>query len=430
MNIVYMHSHDTGRYIQPYGYPAPTPHLMKLAEEGVLFRHAYCAAPTCSPSRAALLTGMSPHSCGMLGLAHRGFALANPERHLATYLRENGFKTVLCGVQHEAKNPADLGYTDVLPVESGTDDRRNAALAAEYIKACPSEQPFFLSFGMFNTHRPFPEADPDIRADYVMPPAMFYDHPGNREDMARYMTSARIMDDSIGIVLEALAQSGRSSDTLILYTTDHGIAFPHMKSQLYDTGIGVSLIMKLPGAFSRQGAVDALVSQVDVFPTICELLELDKPAWLQGVSLLPVLTGAEDQVREEIYAEVTFHAAYEPMRCIRTSRYKYIRLYEEHGRHVAANIDDGLSKTFLMEHGFLDETRAQEMLFDLYLDPVERVNLAGRPAYAGIRLSLQERLTAWMKQTDDPLLAGQVAKPPGARINKPGTLSPGEQDYE
>ncbi|KRF06810.1 hypothetical protein ASG89_18330 [Paenibacillus sp. Soil766] len=430
MNIVYLHSHDTGRYIQPYGYQVPTPHLMKLAEEGVLFRHAYCAAPTCSPSRAALLTGMSPHSCGMLGLAHRGFSLVNPERHLATYLRENGFKTVLCGVQHEAKDPADLGYIDVLPVESGSDDRRNATLAAEYIKAYRSEQPFFLSFGMFNTHRAFPEADPDIRADYVMPHAMFYDHPDNREDMARYMTSARIMDDSIGIVLEALAQSGRSSDTLILYTTDHGIAFPHMKSQLYDTGIGVSLIMKHPGAFPRQGAVDTLVSQVDVFPTICELLELDKPDWLQGVSLLPVLTDAVEQVREEIYAEVTYHAAYEPMRCIRTPRYKYIRLYEDHGRHVAANIDDGLSKTFLMEHGFLDETREQEMLFDLYLDPVERVNLVGRPEYSVIHQSLQDRLTSWMKQTDDPLLTGRVAKPAGVRINKSSTLSPSEQDYE
>ncbi|WP_168120151.1 sulfatase [Paenibacillus sp. HB172176] len=417
MNIVYLHSHDTGRYIQPYGYQAPTPHLMKLAEEGVLFRQAYCAAPTCSPSRAALLTGMSPHSCGMLGLTHRGFSLTNPERHLATHLRENGFKTVLCGVQHEAKDPADLGYMDVLPVESGTDDRRNAALAADYINDYGSDQPFFLSFGMFNTHRTYPQADPDIRADYVMPPAMFYDHPDTREDMARYMTSARVMDDSIGIVLKALEQSGQAENTLILYTTDHGIAFPHMKCQLYDTGIGVSLIMKHPGGFPQQGAVDALVSQVDVFPTLCELLELDKPDWLQGVSLLPLLSGEADQVREEVYAEVSYHAAYEPMRCIRTSRYKYIRLYEEHGRHVTANIDDGLSKTFLMEHGLQEETREQEMLFDLYLDPVERVNLAGRAEYAEIRQSLQVRLTSWMQRTDDPLLAGHVPKPAGARIN-------------
>ncbi|MFS0723761.1 sulfatase [Paenibacillus sp. 1P07SE] len=429
MNIVYLHSHDTGRYIQPYGHQVPTPRLMKLAEEGVLFRHAYCAAPTCSPSRAALLTGMSPHSCGMLGLTHRGFALVSPERHLASYLRENGYATVLCGIQHEAVDATELGYTDILPVPSGTDDRRNAALAADFIKTYQSAEPFFLSFGMFNTHRAFPEADPDLRADYVMPPAMMYDHPDNREDMARYMTSARVMDDSIGIVLDALAESGRTADTLILYTTDHGIAFPHMKSQLYDTGIGVSLIMKHP-SFSRQGAADALVSHLDVYPTLCEMIGLDKPAWLQGVSLLPVLTGAAEQVREEIYAEVTYHAAYEPMRCIRTPRYKYIRLFEDHGKHLAANIDDGLSKTFMMEHGLLEETRGQEMLFDLYLDPVERVNLIGRGDYAEIQQSLQDRLMRWMKLTGDPLLAGRVEKPAGARINKQSTLSPGERDFE
>ena len=430
MNIVYLHSHDTGRYIQPYGYPVPTPHLMNLAEEGVLFRQAYSAAPTCSPSRAALLTGMSAHSCGMLGLVHRGFSLTNPERHLASFLRTNGFRTVLCGVQHEAEAAADLGYTDYLSVESGHNDERNAELAADFIKSYRSEQPFFLSFGMAKTHRGFPEADPDIRADYVMPPATMPDHPNNREDMASFMTAARRMDACVGVVLDAVAQSGRASDTLILYTTDHGIAFPHMKCQLYDTGIGVSLIMKHPDAFPRQGVVDALVSQVDVFPTLCEMLELEKPAWLQGVSLLPLLTGEADQVREEIYAEVTFHAAYEPMRCIRTPHYKYIKLYDDYDRHVAVNIDDGLSKTFVLEHGLLDETREQEMLFDLYMDPMERVNLAGRAEYSAIRQSLQDRLTSWMEQTDDPLLGGRVAKPAGARINKRSTLSNREQDYE
>lgn len=428
MNIVYLHSHDTGRYIQPYGYQVPTPHLMKLAEEGVIFRHAYSAAPTCSPSRAALLTGMSPHSCGMLGLTHRGFSLKNPNRHLASYLRDHGFKTVLCGIQHEAMKPESLGYTDILSTASK--DRSNAALAADYIKGYSSDQPFFLSFGMINTHRAFPEVAPDLNPDYVMPPALFYDHPTNREDMAKYMTSAREMDDCIGIVMNALEQSGQLENTLVLYTTDHGLAFPHMKSQLYDGGIGVSLIMKHPTAFPRRGAVDALVSQLDVYPTICELLKLDKPDWLQGLSLLPILAGSEQEVREELYAEVSYHAAYEPMRCIRTQRYKYIRLYDEHGQYVAANVDDGLAKSFMVEHGLLKETHANEMLFDLYLDPVERINLVGSPAYAEILQSLQERLTHWMELTEDPLLHGPVNKPAGARINKRSSFSPSDQDYE
>ena len=86
MNILYLHSHDTGRYVQPYGHPVPTPHIQVLAEEGVLFRQAFNASPTCTPSRAAMLTGQYPHSCGMFGLTHRGFELAHPEHHLAAFL--------------------------------------------------------------------------------------------------------------------------------------------------------------------------------------------------------------------------------------------------------------------------------------------------------------------------------------------------------
>src|SRR5881275_1863276 len=82
-NILYIHSHDSGRYLQPYGHSVPTPNLQKLAAEGVLFRRAFSAAPTCSPSRAALLTGQCSHSCGMLGLVNHGFTLAHPEHHLA-----------------------------------------------------------------------------------------------------------------------------------------------------------------------------------------------------------------------------------------------------------------------------------------------------------------------------------------------------------
>src|SRR5665811_1616277 len=113
-NILYLHSHDTGRYIQPYGYGLRSPNLQRLAETGVTFRQAFCAAPTCSPSRASLLTGQSAHSSGMLGLAHRGFRLNDPSQHLAATLRDAGYETVLAGVQHVTSgDPEELGYTRV-----------------------------------------------------------------------------------------------------------------------------------------------------------------------------------------------------------------------------------------------------------------------------------------------------------------------------
>ncbi|MCB0172753.1 MAG: sulfatase-like hydrolase/transferase, partial [Anaerolineae bacterium] len=109
-NILYLHSHDTGRYIQPYGHAVPTPHLQQLAEEGVLFRRAFSAAPTCSPSRACLLTGQSAHSNGMLGLAHRGFTLNDYHQHLVHTLRRAGYYSALVGIQHIAADTAAIGY--------------------------------------------------------------------------------------------------------------------------------------------------------------------------------------------------------------------------------------------------------------------------------------------------------------------------------
>ena len=105
-NILYIHSHDTGRYVQPYGYAIPTPHIQQLAEEGVLFRKAFCAAPTCSPSRASLLSGQHAHNSGMLGLAHRGFSLHNPQQHILYTLRKEGYRCALIGEEHLAKQRA------------------------------------------------------------------------------------------------------------------------------------------------------------------------------------------------------------------------------------------------------------------------------------------------------------------------------------
>jgi N-sulfoglucosamine sulfohydrolase len=440
MNVIYMHTHDTGRFIQPYGNQIPTPSLMGLAEKGVLFRHAYCAAPTCSPSRSALLTGMAPHSAGMIGLAHRGFQLNDYSRHLVQHLGRNGYETALCGIQHEAPKPEMIGYDRIMKdtdfdmgnfeVDAASRDMKNAYLSSEYIKQ-HKDKPFFLSFGMFNTHRDFPEIDEDINPNYVVPPFPFYDNAKNREDMAAYITSARIVDRCVEMVLNALTESGQEDNTLIIFTTDHGIAFPKMKCNLYDTGIGVSLIMAFPGNPCKGEALDSLVSQIDLYPTICDLLHIDKPSWLQGKSLMPLLEKRAEKIRDEIFAEVTYHAAYEPMRCIRTERYKLIRLFDDHDQFVPANIDDCLSKDFLLEHGFLEGVRDKEMLFDLYMDPVERVNVAGDVRYKDIYRDLSGRLEKWMQETNDPLLdGGKVPKPEGAVANKLSCISPKVNDFE
>src|SRR6266567_527201 len=131
-NIIYIHSHDSGRYLQPYGHAVPAPNLQQLANEGVLFRQAFNAAPTCSPSRASLLTGMCPHNNGMLGLAHRGFALSDYKHHILHTLRGAGYYSALIGLQHIARDPAVIGYDKVMPFP-GNRVENVAPAAAEFL---------------------------------------------------------------------------------------------------------------------------------------------------------------------------------------------------------------------------------------------------------------------------------------------------------
>lgn len=419
MNIVLIHSHDTGKYIQPYGYAVQTPNLMRFAEQGICFRNAFSSAPNCSPSRAALFTGTYPHNNGMLGLAHYGFRLKDYSQHLARFLSRHGYETVLCGIQHEAigNDVEHLGYELDLTAPGENNhlkDRVNAQRAAQYIKE-RKHKPFFLSFGMFCTHREFPA--PKVNPNYVMPPFPIADHPQNRKDMAGFMASVQQMDECTGMILQAIKQAGIEDKTVIIYTTDHGIAFPNMKCSLFDTGIGVSLLLRYPGMHRSGDISDALVSQLDLFPTLCELLNISPPSWLKGYSLLPILNDETAEIRQEIHAEANFHGAYMPMRCIRTKRFKYIKRFDHHGRHIVLGGDGGMSENFMLQHGVYDEMLNQEMLFDLYLDPVERVNIMKQSQYEDVYQDMVSRLDQWMRDTEDPLIQGAIQVSDHIRVN-------------
>jgi N-sulfoglucosamine sulfohydrolase len=421
-NVLYLHSHDTARYIQPYGHAIPTPNLQRLAEQGVLFRQAFCAGPTCSPSRAALLTGQSPHSSGMLGLAHRRFGLSDYKQHIIHTLRKVGYSSTLIGVQHIASDREIIGYDQILPTGDSA-AQTVASVAAEFLGAAP-KSPFFLAVGCRETHRKFSDPDLEDGPRYTLPPAPLPDTPETRRDMAAFKKDARRMDQGWGTVLDALEASGLAGDTLVICTTDHGIAFPGMKCNLTDHGIGVMLIVRGPGGFDGGKVIDGMVSHIDVFPTICDLVGIEIPPWVEGKSVLPLVRGEVDQIHEEIFAEVTYHAAYEPMRCVRTRRYKYIKHFDKRRKPVLANSDDSPSKDVWLNHGWKDRYVPEEELYDLIFDPCERNNLASEPSMAPERTSLRDRLTEWMQQTDDPLLKGSVPLPPESLVSDQDDISP------
>ena len=428
-NILYLHSHDTGRFIQPYGHDIPTPNLRKLAEEGVLFRQAFCAAPTCSPSRAALLTGQSAHSSGMIGLAHWNFALADYSQHLIHTLQAAGYLAVLAGQQHVAADPARIGYDRILG-NLWDDIDGQAASFLEEVAQDGSSRPFFLDAGFFETHRvgsglfndPGPQGDPR----YSLPAPPLPDTFRTRQDMADFKVSAARLDQKMGRILRTLESTGLAENTLVICTTDHGIAFPRMKCNLTDAGIGVLLILRGPGGFGGGKVCDSLVSHVDLFPTVCEVAGVEAPPWLQGHSIVPLVSGEAAEIREEIFAEVTYHAAYEPQRAVRTRRWKYIRRWGDRGYPVLCNCDDSLSKEVWVEAGWANRIVPVEQLYDMLYDPHETNNLASEAAMAPILQEMQGRLDRWMKETNDPLLRGPVPIPAGCSVCHPDSLSVAE----
>ena len=414
-NILYLNSHDTGRYVQPYGNAVPTPNIQWLADQGVMFRNAFTAAPSCSGSRAALLTGSYCHNNGMMGLAHRGFALYDYDQHIVRTLQRAGYHTELIGEQHVSATPDVLGYDVVHQIPNTTVS--SVAPAAIGALASDIPQPFFLSVGFFETHRSFfPPSSVRDRV-YSLPPPFLPDTPEIRQDVAAYKASARSLDHGIGSVLNTLHETGLDRNTLVICTTDHGLAFPTAKASLLDRGIAVMLIMRGPG-MPTGVAQDELVSQIDVFPTICDLAGVERPPWLQGRSLLPLVSGDEEPgVRTEVFSELTYHAAYEPQRAIRTERFKYVRRFDDYPTPILANCDDSPSKDAYLKRGWAERPVPRETLHDLFFNPGEGRSMTDDPSYAPVLRDLRGRLQRWMEETDDPLLDGPVAAPPGARIN-------------
>ncbi|HAT09872.1 MAG TPA: sulfatase [Planctomycetes bacterium] len=426
-NILYLNSHDTGRVIQPMGYAVRTPNIQRLADEGALFRDCHNAGPTCSPSRAALLTGMLPHSCGMLGLAHRGHALLDQGWTLPNHLRAHGYRTAAWNMPTNHAQPVRGDQTaaaQAFGYDTWLGHKLDDALA--WLEK-PGDAPFFASLSWTLTHRigsgfttkPDP-AQYDPR--WTRPPPPLPDTPEVRADWAHFLCDIERWDHEIGLVLAALERSGQAADTIVVVTTDHGVPFPGMKCNPTVHGTGVLLVVRGPGGFSGGLAVDQLVSHLDLFPTLCAVAGLPMPERVQGVDLRPTLAGKP--VRAEAHAEVTYHAAYEPWRSLRTKRHLYVRRFGERRIPVLPNCDESPSKDVRLAAGWACEQLPDEELYDILRDPAESRNLVADPAYAAHLRDLRCRLDAQMRATSDPLLHGPVPLPRGCVATHPDAPGP------
>ncbi|MBI2302384.1 MAG: sulfatase, partial [Armatimonadetes bacterium] len=341
-NLLFIITHDTGRHMGGYGLGVETPRIDALAAEGVRFQNLFCTAPQCSPSRASAITGLMPHSNGMIGLAHRGFRLHPEVATTPKLLGAAGYDTWLFGVQHESTDPATLGYQHRIKGEpNAVDCHCVTAKVLDWLASGP-RRPFFASVGFFQTHRVFSDSG-DAPTDGIHVPPYLPDEPRIRRDFCDFNLDLAKVDECVGAILDALERAGLVENTLVVFTTDHGVAFPGAKGTLMEPGIGIGGVMRGPGGFDGGREIEALTSNLDFLPTFCELAEVEAPP-LHGRSLLPLVRGQVAELRDEVFIELTYHAAYDPMCGVRTRTHKYIRSYEYRPYWVPPNVDDGHSK--------------------------------------------------------------------------------------
>ena len=412
-NIVYIICHDLGRCLSCYGRrPLDTPNLDRLAAEGVRFTHHFSTAPSCSPSRGSLMTGKYPHSNGLMGLVGKnGWELPRSQKTLPQFLRQAGYTTYLCGLQHERQHTREdvlsLGYDHWISSRGGFLAETVAQGCVELL-AKKVRQPFFISVATAEAHRPF-RSDSLASPDDVYLPPYLPDDPVVRKEMAGFAQKVKQLDVAVGTILDALDSQALSDDTVVIFTTDHGIDMPRAKGTLYDPGIETVMIARWRGTIESGRVSDALVSNVDLLPTLLDMLGVEYPSPVQGRSYWPVLAGGDFEPRDAIFAEKTHHCHYDPMRCIRTKRHKFIHNFGPL-RQIEIPADCEMDTLSSVPELYIQRRPLTE-LYDLISDPMETTNLSVNPEYAAVEEDLKNRLKQWMEATDDPLLRGTLPIP-------------------
>ncbi|WP_417507041.1 sulfatase [Microbacterium sp.] len=422
-NILLLHCHDLGRFLGAYGVTTVTTvHLDALAAESTVFTSAFATSPHCSPARASLFTGAYPQQHGVLGLTHEpfGWDLTDPTTHLAHRLRQHGYRTELVGVHHESRTHADaeiarrLGFDQV---RSGGDRDVVVTRTIDALtRAAASGEPFYLQAGFHEPHREPSDRDRDgimgFLGDAVQPdathgvsvPSYLADTADAQEEMAELQGAVRHMDEGVGAVLSELERLGLADDTIVVFTTDHGLALPRAKCTLYDAGLGVALFLRVPDRPRWQGRrVGQLVSHVDVVPTLLELAVSDLPADVAGTSLVP-LVEHDEPARTFTFGQLTYHTYFDPKRSVRSADAKLI-LNLSNAPRAMDPTQSWMHRSVPIDlTGPTIGTSPVMEFYDLAADPDELVNLIDDPDRTAQVSEFAAALRHWMQETADPLL--------------------------
>ncbi len=436
-NVVLIVSDDHGiEALGCYGNPVvKTPNLDGLAAEGVRFTNAFCTTASCSASRSVILSGMYNHANGQYGHQHSYHHFISFEnfKTLPVLLTEAGYRTARIGKYHVA--PESVYKFDTALPGSGRSPVQMAQNCRDFIRS--DSKPFFLYFCMDDPHRSGEVAEdlsgkpnrfgnkaeggyPGIKEvryepkDVIVPPFL-PDIPESRAELAQYYQAVSRVDQGIGRLLSILKEAGKYDDTLIIYISDNGVAFPGAKTTLYEPGMKLPCIVKRPNPQKRGIACDALVNWADLAPTILDFAgALSSDNTFQGRSFKAVLEQEHPRGWDETYASHTFHeiTMYYPMRVVRQRRYKLIwNIAHDLDYPFASDLWAASTWQATIQNGrknygkrvveaYLHRPKFE--LYDLENDPHEVKNLADDPKHREVLEEMKAKLKVFQKRTSDP----------------------------
>ncbi|KAL6250992.1 hypothetical protein RBB50_001200 [Rhinocladiella similis] len=438
-NILLLIADDLGRMLGCYGEKnIKTPNIDHLAQQGTLFNNAFASTASCSGSRSVIYSGLHTHENGQYGLGHgkHHFMTFDQIETAPRLLKGGGYLTGIIGKVH-------VGPDHVYPWEFRTESPSRdvdwvALQSAEFFKvAAKGDRPFFLTVGFMDPHRDptrggfangadqRPEDRVVYSPDQVQIPDFLSDIPEVRTELAEYYQAISRMDRGVGMILEALEESGFAENTLVMFVSDNGAPFLNSKTTLFDAGVRLPMIIRNPE--SNAGTINPnLVSFVDILPTFLDWARVaekrpsagdSETRVRRGRSLLPILNERDLQPHwNMVYGSHTFHeiSNYYPTRFIRTERYKY-------HRNIAWKLDfpfstdlygsmswEGMRNIHPVVIGQRPlrnyVRRPPEELYDLQEDPQEVNNLAASPTHRTLVEDLRAKMEAWQKRTRDPWL--------------------------
>jgi len=394
-----------------------SPHLDRLAHDGLRCERAYTAVAVCQPSRSALYTGLFPHANGATGFGPIHTDVATwPE-----LLNKAGVATALIGKLDV--DPIEKFPFEFLVKAKDMPSRRSPAAFEAKLREFLSgvgERRFAAVIALVDPHRPFEEeapATPATPLDRVTVPAFLWDTEGTRLELAQYYDCVARLDDSAGRLLALLDERGLRDDTLVIFTSDNGASFPFAKSTLYEAGVNMPFIASCPNYVEPGRVSDEYISLVDVLPTALDLFDVAPAGKLQGVSLLSLLRGEKVHLRDSIVTTHTGNLGGDdyPVRSIREERFKYIRNFAADRPFVNNTVGHTATWTSGEERSSFDPALAARMksmlyrptdeLYDLQADPCELRNLATDATQSATLAGLQAKLRQWMTDFGDPQLA-------------------------